>query len=87
MPETSPVLTFDNLPLSKPTNADFTGENSLQLNVRDYVAEAFSANTKKAYRSDLDHFYAWGGTIPTSPELVAQYLAYHGSALSAATLG
>lgn len=76
-----------NIQLLKPTNTDFGTEHGLQHSVRDYIAEAFADSTRRSYRSDLEHFYAWGGTIPTSPDVVAQYLAYHGGALSAATLG
>lgn len=54
--------------------------------VRYYVENALSENTRKAYRNDLQHFLMWGGTIPSSPEQVASYLTAHGEILSIATL-
>lgn len=47
---------------------------------------ALSANSRKAYRSDLAHFTAWGGGIPATADLIAQYLADHAGKLAIATL-
>jgi len=38
------------------------------------VEASIADNTRRAYRSDLDHFAAWGGTLPAEPALVASYL-------------
>ncbi len=54
--------------------------------VRTYVHAATSDNTRRAYRSDLRHFLEWGGTIPASDVMVADYLARHAGTLSVATL-
>lgn len=54
--------------------------------VRDYVAGALSENTHRAYYSDLEHFRVWGGSIPTVPPVVAEYLAAHALINSVATL-
>jgi integrase len=51
-----------------------------------FVAAATSPNTRRAYQSDIMHFLTWGGTIPADPGLTAQYLAYHASILTPATL-
>lgn len=51
-----------------------------------YLAAALADNTLRAYRCDLKHFIAWGGTIPASPECVATYVARHALLLSSATL-
>jgi integrase len=83
----SPTLTPDNLPLSQAKNDPISADMALDENVRSYVREAFSDNTRRAYRADLLHFQTWGGTIPATPELVARYIADHGGKLSAATLG
>lgn len=56
------------------------------LNVSDFLRAALSKNSRRAYRSDLNHFLAWGGTIPATPEVVAQYLATHAGHFTAATL-
>jgi integrase len=54
--------------------------------VREYLDLAVSENTRRAYRSDLAHFGAWGGQIPCSPELLAAYIAAYAGRLSIATL-
>jgi site-specific recombinase XerD len=58
----------------------------LQVDPRPYIEQALSDNTRKAYRADLDHYSAWGGTIPASPEQIATYLSAHAGTLSIATL-
>ena len=52
----------------------------------DYVRESLSVNTRRAYLADLAQFAAWGGSIPSSPEQIASYLAEHAGLLSVATL-
>lgn len=54
--------------------------------VADLVANSIADNTRRAYRSDLAHFEAWGGDVPASPKVVASYLAAHADTLSVATL-
>lgn len=62
------------------------GQPSLSLEVSDYLRASLSDNSRRAYRSDLNHFLASGGTIPASPEMVAQYLAAHAGLHAIATL-
>ena len=47
---------------------------------------AISANTRRAHRSDLNHFQEWGGTVPATDEMIAAYLADHAGELSVSTL-
>jgi integrase len=54
--------------------------------VRRYVSASVAHNTKRAYAADLRHFRRWGGSIPASEVLVANYLAEHALILSPATL-
>ena len=54
--------------------------------VSDYLRASLSDNSRRAYRSDLNHFLAWGGIIPASPEMVAKYLADHAGQHAIATL-
>jgi integrase len=54
--------------------------------VRQYLQAALSSNTRRAYRSDLRHFIAWGGLIPSTDHVIAKYLADHAASLSMATL-
>jgi hypothetical protein len=46
------------------------------------VEASVSDNTRRACRSDLDHFAAWGGNPPAEPTLVASYLAAHAKTLA-----
>lgn len=55
-------------------------------NIRRYLEESLSKNTRTAYKSDLQHFRSWGGGIPCSPEMLAAYLTDHAESLSMATL-
>lgn len=84
------LLTSDNTHLSDPTDrasaatigaVDCTGGL-----VAAYLDAGIAANSRQAYISDLAHFGAWGGTIPSSPEILAAYLAAHGGDLAVATL-
>jgi integrase len=54
--------------------------------VRRYLEFAINCNSARAYTSDLDHFRAWGGELPSSPELVARYIAEYGDKLKISTL-
>ena len=61
------------------------GQN-IQNSVDFYLAQSQAENTRKAYRSDLEQFEVWGGTVPASPEQVATYLAESASYLAVSTL-
>lgn len=54
--------------------------------VRHYVENALSENSRRAYKNDFDHFRAWGGSVPATPEQVAAYLTAYAETLSIATL-
>jgi len=54
--------------------------------VEHFIRESLSENTRAAYRADLAHFTAWGGTLPATAELVARYLADHADTLAPASL-
>ena len=60
--------------------------DSIPDKVAALVQASIADNTRRAYRSDLDHFAAWGGALPAEPALVASYLAAHAEILSVATL-
>lgn len=75
---------------SDQNEVDCTGAGRSEANcteaVRDYVRQSVSENTRRAYRSDLAHFEAWGGSIPATDVVIAEYLAAHAGKLSIATL-
>lgn len=90
-------LTRDNFHLSTPTSALSRTTSAVFCNplsvqsctdpkILELIAAATAANTRRAYESDLAHFLAWGGTVPSTSEAVAAYIAAHAKALSAATL-
>ena len=58
----------------------------LSAEVRGYLQASLSDNSRRAYRSDLNHFLSCGGTIPASPEMVACYLGAHAGQHAVATL-
>ncbi len=84
------MLTHDNPLLSRPTIRPKLSPNSGQPTVSDavrgYVAESLSENTRRAYRSDLTHFMDWGGSVPCSAELLAEYVADQAEHLTPATI-
>jgi integrase len=59
---------------------------TLQSDVEAYVQAGIAPATKRAYRADLDHFRAWGGTIPATDAQIAAYLADHAGVLKVSTL-
>jgi len=59
---------------------------SLPEKIESYLRSAVAENTSRAYKADLEHFHAWGGSIPCAPETVVAYLAAHAGTLSIATL-
>ena len=68
--------------------SDVPAANSLILSpeVRGYLQASLSENSRRAYRSDLNHFMSFGGVIPATPEMVACYLAAHAEQHAVATL-
>jgi integrase len=58
----------------------------LTADVEQYLAASYAHNTREAYRCDLQHFLEWGGRVPATPQLVAQYLAAHAGRLANSTL-
>jgi len=67
-------------------NLVYIPAQELAENIEGYLRSAISDNTSRAYKTDLEHFQAWGGTIPSTPEMIAAYLAAHADSLSMATL-
>src|SRR3974377_1547635 len=86
------ALTPHNPLLSRPTMVLLDGAASA-INCTDEVTSRVAAlienslaeNSRRAYLSDLREFERWGGTIPSSPELVASYLADQADRLAVAT--
>ncbi|MFH2140169.1 MAG: site-specific integrase [Pseudomonadota bacterium] len=87
------ILTNDKNLLSDPNNAG-SAVGSVQLTalenkhdkLAEYLQASLSNNSKRAYLSDIQHFLNWGGKIPATSDVVAQYLVAHAESLSNATL-
>ena len=80
------VLNRHNIFLCGATKASNSSALTSSEAVEHFIRESLSENTRQAYRSDLAHFMEWGGVLPASPELVAQYLADHAEVLAPASL-
>lgn len=61
-------------------------DSGLSESARDFIRASLSKATQKAFKADLRHFRAWGGSIPVAPLTVARYLADHAEKLAVATL-
>lgn len=64
----------------------YLASDQCDASVRRYIDAALADNTLRAYRADLQHFFAWGGVIPATPEQIASYLAQHATSLAYTTL-
>ena len=76
--------TLELVPINTPRGVARHGEVSDLA--REFIKAARAQNTVRGYRSDLADFVAWGGVIPASPELVAEYLAERAQELKPSTL-
>jgi hypothetical protein len=54
-----------------------SGAGGLSSAVTTYLRAATPENTHRAYESDLYHFLSWGGAIPATDVMIAEYLAQH----------
>lgn len=54
--------------------------------VSEYVREATSDNTRKAYRSAIRQFEKWGGRLPSDVETIARYLVARAYQVNSRTL-
>lgn len=62
--------------------ANLNGSSQLSA----YIQAATSQNTRKAYRQDVQHFIAWGGLLPATPDIIVRYLHEHAETLNPRTL-
>lgn len=90
-------LTPDNLFLSEVKNSSNCDTDIRAINctrrsgllpkqIADLVHDSVADNTRRAYASDLAGFEAWGGTLPASDLMIAQFVADHASTHAPATL-
>lgn len=53
---------------------------------RAFLAAATSENTRRAYRSAVQHFFAWGGMLPSDESTMIRYLLAYAPTLNPRTL-
>ncbi len=86
-----PNQTRINVQLQVLTSAPEDSQNAINCNfvieprVAELIRLSIADSTRIAYRSDLDHFMRWGGSIPATAEMVAAYLAAFSETLAVAT--
>ncbi len=51
-----------------------------------YINAATANNTRKAYRADIQHFERWGGCLPTTSDVIVEYLKAYATTLNPNTL-
>ena len=76
-------------PVERPDRALSCADICTQIHsakVDAYIEAGIAPATRRAYHSDLEHFRAWGGSVPATDAQVATYLADHAGALAVATL-
>jgi hypothetical protein len=74
------AITPDNIHLSEPTPlaaATATAASAMAIACADpsvlhFIEAATAPNTRRAYDSDLEHFLAWGGSLPASSDVIAR---------------
>lgn len=77
--------TSDNFPLSG-TGTPLPCGHDFDPAVAEYLLASRAPNTHRAYAFDLADFQAWGGSVPSSPEEIASYLASRAGQLRPSTL-
>ncbi|MBY6066216.1 tyrosine-type recombinase/integrase [Leisingera aquaemixtae] len=68
--------------LKKPSDDNTPG----RIGANDLLEAAYAANTRRAYRSDVTSFLKWGGSIPSSPEQIAAFVAFRANNCTVATI-
>jgi len=66
--------------------SDDDSSQALPAHVRALATNSLSDNTKRAYRADMAHYRASGRSIPSSPLMVAEYLAEGSGLFAVSTL-
>lgn len=87
MPEKLPVplAPLSTLP-ETPRNDSTLATADLRAQHRALLAAATADNTRRAYRSAVRHFQAWGGALPCDEAVILRYLLAYASSLNPRTL-
>jgi len=71
---------------SELTRSDLLRNVEIVQQHRGYLDAATSDNTRRAYRSAIRHFEAWGGCLPTNRDSLIKYLVHFADLLNPRTL-
>jgi len=71
--------------LSNPANVYLPVVDVMTLQ-REFITAATSENTRRAYRSAVRHFLAWGGRLPSDESMIVNYLLAFSDSLNPRTL-
>ena len=63
------------VPLVRLCSAQSIAQRPVSQEVAYYLQLATATATRRAYQGDLQDFLLWGGCIPSSPAMLAGYLA------------
>lgn len=67
-------------------NAGTVIDGDLTAQHRAFLAAATAENTRRAYRSAIRHFHAWGGVLPCDEPALIRYLLAYAASLNPRTL-
>ena len=81
----APITPLSRLSESTRNNSTLADAN-LSAQHRAFLAAATSDNTRRAYRSAVRHFQAWGGALPCDEAMVIRYLLAYAPSLNPRTL-
>lgn len=84
--KTSNIIELDEAKLGLQRTPLKSASVPLSTLVDSYAAAAQSSATQRSYDADLRHFKRYGGTIPASAEMIAEYLATFAGKSAIATL-
>lgn len=84
--EFAPVAAPSAAALTPPTTALTPFDAELSARHRAFLAAATADNTRRAYRSALRHYLAWGGVLPADEPTMIAYLLAFAAALNPRTL-
>ncbi|HEX8613865.1 MAG TPA: site-specific integrase [Telluria sp.] len=81
-----PIPAVPGSPVAPPRNVITPLEAELSAQHRVFLAAATSDNTRRAYRSAIKHYLAWGGVLPADEPVMIRYLLAFAASLNPRTL-
>jgi len=85
-PVTDEVQSTDMLPVATSDRVGMPTDASLNERHRNILASATANNTRRAYRSAVNHYLGWGGVLPADESAIIRYLMAFADSLNPRTL-